>query len=1175
MVRFIFSLIIVVSATFTQAQVIINEIQSSNIQTIQDEFNEYPDWVEIYNTSGDTISLNGWHITDERDEPSKWTFPDYDLKPYQHLLLFASGRDLSSVPVYWSTIIERNAEYRYLVPTSDQGDTWKDNGFDDSAWTLGTSGFGYNDGDDNTIVDNGIPSVYIRKEFDISDMSKVSQMILHVDYDDGFIAYINGVEVARANLGNAGELVTWDQYTVVDHEAQMYTGGQPERFDVSDFIYLLTEGTNTLAIEGHNTSASSSDMSLIPFLTLGKIEYDDPSESPSDELILGNSAMHTSFKLKADGEIIILTNGSGTVVDSLVPVVVPPGYSFGKLYGVEQYSYFMDPSPGYQNGSEAYALLESDTVIFSRDGGYFSGTQLITLSAGAGQTIYYTLDGTDPTISSAVYQNPIAVSSNTVVRARIAATGYLPGKIHARTFFNGHDSDIPVICISTDPDNLWDYYTGIYEMGPNAEANNPHFGANFWMDWEKPASIELYNEQGQMILNQLSGLKIFGAWSRARAQKSLAIFARKNYGTNSFNTKLFKQSDLTEFKSFVLRNAGNDFDIAYIRDGFMTDITSHLELDHQAFQPVATYLNGEYWGIYNMREKINEDFLEAHHGIDEDDFNILENEVEIVEGNNADYLELQSYLEQNNSLASTVNYSYVDERIDIINFIKYQLVQIYVNNTDWPGNNVKFWNTIHPGSKFRWILYDTDFGFGLFGNETYVHNTLSFALLDDDNISWPNPPWSTLLFRRLVTNTGFRHMFINYMADNMNTTFLSSNVNEHVDSIKAVYLNEMPYHKDRWSQSYEDWVNHVDLIKTWGNMRPNYMRDFILSQFNLSSTSRITLDVSDEQHGYIRLNSISPRDYPFGGTYFEDVPVEMEAIPLPGFKFSHWEGGNQTSDRIISHNPASNVTFKAVFSQASAQDVHIVINEINYNSGIDFAAGDWIELYNNGVSTVDISGFKITDANPDSGYTIPVGTILFPGEYIVVVKNSDKFASVYPLVNNIIGEFSFGLSSSGDQIRLYDAEGAIVDAVDYLPYLPWAEDANGLGPTLELTDATKDNGQPGFWIADTDGGTPGKANTGIVSVPETFSTLVDDMSVFPTRFNDYTTIEYQLDQSSDAKIEVFDIQGKLVSTIFAGYQTEGLYTYTWQPDGFVQNGVYIVRLSTDNNVQNKRIIYTK
>ncbi len=1174
MVRYFLTLLFLVCTVFSPAQLIVNELQSSNIQTIQDEFYEYPDWIEIYNKSGDTVSLSGWHITDERDEPLKWAFPDYELKPNQYLILYASGRDISTPPVLWSTVIDRGAEYRYMVPTVDQGDTWKDNGFNDSSWSLGTSGFGYSDDDDNTIVTNGVASVYVRKEFEIADLSKISQIILHVDYDDGFVAYINGVEVARANLGAAGEAVTWDQYTAVDHEAQMYAGGQPDRFDVSEFINLLQEGTNTLAIEVHNISASSSDMSLIPFLTLGKTSYDEPTESASNELFLGNSSMHTNFKLKSDGEIIILSNASNTVVDSLVPVMVPPGYSFGKLFGVDQYSYFMDPTPGYQNGSDAYALLDFDTIIFSKNGGYFNGAQNITLSAGVGDTIYYTMDGTDPSISSNLYENQIAIGSNAALRARIIRSGYLPGKIHSRTFFSGHDSDIPVLCITTDPDNLWDYYTGIYELGPNAEVADPHFGANYWMDWEKPANVEYYDEQGNIVLNQISGIKIFGAWSRARPQKSFAVFARKNYGSPSFDTKLFKKSDITEYKSFVLRNAGNDWDLAFFRDGFMTDITSHLDLDHQAFKPVATYLNGEYWGIYNMREKINEDFLEGHHGFNANDYNILQNDGEIIEGDNTEYLSLKTYLENNTSLASATNYSYVSDKVDIINFIKYQLVQVYINNRDWPGNNNKYWNTIHPGSKFHWILYDTDFGFGLYDSDSYNENTLSFAL-EEFGPGWPNPPWSTLLFRRLVTNTGFRHQFINYMADNINTTFLPSNINTCVDSIKAMYINEMPYHKVRWSQNYDDWEVQVDRIKNWGKMRPNYMQDFILSQFNLSSTARITLAVSDKQHGYIRLNSISPKEYPFGGTYFKDVPVEIEAIPLPGYKFSHWEGANQTSDRVISHNPESNATFKAVFEKASAQDVKIVINEINYNSGIDFASADWIELYNSGASTVDLSGFKLTDANPDSGFILPEGKILAPGEFIVIVKNSDKFSNTYPDVSNYVGEFAFGLSSSGDQIRLYDSVGRIVDAVDYLPFLPWPEDANGLGPTLELTDASMDNGQPEYWIAIANGGTPGKTNTGIVAITETFPVFVDDISVFPTRFSDYTTIEYRIDQNSDVKVEVIDIQGRLISTIFTGYQTAGLYSYNWQPDGFVQGGIYVVRLSTDNTIENERIIYTK
>lgn len=1086
-----------VIAHCSEAQVIINEVQSSNIITTSDEFNEYPDWIELFNSTDTVVDITGWFLSDDKQILDKWLVPSFSMTPDSYLLVYASGKDIAQIPVKWSTVVNVGDSFDYWIPDHAIDDEWKMSGFVDSEWRKGISGFGYGDNDDSTVVSEPVASLYIRREFLIDDTSKIKQMMLHVDYDDGFVAYLNGIEVARGNMGDARSMVTYNQYTTSEHEAKIYQGGLPESFNISEYKSFLLNDTNTLAIQVHNASTTSTDMTIIPFLSFGKTSYDSAQEGPSEYLQLKTGFPHTNFKIKTEGESIYLSDSKGNIIDSIAAVHIPADYSYGKVFNeFSEFKYFLNPTPGEKNDSVGYLLFNNDTVIFSRNGGYFSSSFDLSLNSPFGDRIYYTIDGSEPDTNSMKFNDAIEISGNKIVKAVIIKPGYLPGKVFAKTYFNDHQPDLPVLCISTDPDNLWDYNTGIYVMGPNAETAKPHFGANFWMDWEKPVFIELYHSNGKVILNQNGGTKIFGKWSRARAQKSLAFFARKSYGNDLFDAKLFPKRNITEYKSFVARNAGNDFDIAFMRDAFMTDLTSRLELDYQSFQPVATFLNGEYWGIYNLREKVNEDFIATHHHLNTDDINILEDDAEILEGDNTSYLELKSFLENKASLSSTDDYSYVNSKIDIDNYIKYQLVQIYIDNTDWPGNNIKFWNSNVPHDKYRWILYDTDFGFGEYNETSYTHNTLNFAL-ESYGPSWPNPPWSTLLFRKMVTNTFFRNNFINQFADHINTTFLTTAVNRKVDSIKNLYSSEMVYHKERWGGSYSSWSYEVERLKTWGRNRPSYMRNHIRSTFNLTAQYNITLTVSNKVHGSIKLNSIHPDSYPFTGIYFKDVPIKMEAIPKVGYRFVRWEGEVNSSDRIVWYNPQKNASFKAVFEPIKPEDIQIVINEINYNSGSDYQTADWVELYNNGNSTVDLSGFLFSDSNPDSGYIFPAGTILYPDNYIVVAKNKSKFSKIHPGVTPVIGNFIFGLSSGGDELRLYNKDGNVLDGVDYLAYAPWPEAANGLGPTLELKEPHLDNGQPENWKADYNGGTPGKANHGLVSLEKSERPVLSSLSVFP------------------------------------------------------------------------------
>jgi hypothetical protein len=1141
---------------------------SANYNVLVDEDNDFSDWIELYNNSDIPANLSGYYLSDDKINLQKWEFPPCELAPKAYMIVFASGKDKKNLPYSWQTIINRGDTWQYRIPTTDLGTAWHSALFDDSGWQQGASGFGYGDNDDATILPSCV-SVFIRKKFEIVDLSKVRKLVLHMDFDDGFVAYINGTEIARSNLGTPGNPVAYNTLAS-DKEANIYRGLAPDIYEIHNPQSLLVQGTNVITIQGHNASANSSDLTLIPFLTLATEETTQINNVHA-YFTPPTNYLHTNFKLDRTGEVFYLTAPNGTLLDSLGTVSLDGDVSYGsKPDGTNNFFYFATPTPGSTNNNQVGAVsLRADTVLFSAKGGYYpSGTLVYLSSPVATDKIYYTRDGSTPTSSSTLYSNPISVNADGIIKARIYRDGTLPGAVVTHTYWVTRNHKFPVSSITTNPDNLWNYYTGIYVMGPNAQSNTPNYGANFWQDWEKPAHFELFDAQQQKVIDQGVGIKIYGAYTRSYDLKSMAIFARNQYGKGSIKYKLFDDKGYDKFEALILRQSGNDYGYTQFRDGFMTGLTRKMDVDRQGFKPTAHYLNGVYWGILNLREKINEHFVASAHSFNTQEVSVLgssvNSELEIMEGTDEDYRALLSYVSSSN-LQTAANYNHLMNWIDIDNYIQYQLMQIYVSNTDWPGNNIKFWRMHSPESKWRWILYDTDFGFGLYNSTAYNHNTLAFAT-DATKTAWPNPAWSTLLFRRLLTSTQFRNNFINQYADHLNTTFLPTNVNPQIDSLKALFEPEIQFHINRRGSSYSNWSSQVERLKTYSNNRPSFAWNHIQSHFNLGSRWSINVNVSNANHGQVKLNSIILDQAAFSGTYFQNIPIDLKALPKPGYKFVRWDGTVPAITPDISYNMfAANPTFTAIFTQASEADIQIVINEFNFKSATHFDTDDWIELYNNGSATVDLSGWILTDLGKEEPYIFPAGTIMYPGDYLVICEKLKKFRNHRPATRNSRGNFAFGLNSTGDKIRLFNAANKLMDAVDYYTIKPWPVIQDETGGTLELVNPGVDNTLAKNWVVNSSLGTPGKQNLGYVQTnnePDTFAPRFS-MNCYPNPFKDYTTIELSIPASNTYRIDVLDMHGRIIKPLLNGNLTADTYYFDW--DGtdlnnkIQRSGVYLIK----------------
>lgn len=617
-----------------------------------------------------------------------------------------------------------------------------------------------------------------------------------------------------------------------------------------------------------------------------------------------NAGLHMSFKLNKGGEELGLYAPDGVPLDIVCFGAQQDDMSYGRLGSdPNRWSFFDPPSPASANDSQDSVMVAAQPQ-FSITGGFYDGPQTLSFQNGGQIDIYYSLDGTTPDDSALRYRAPVSLRATTAVRAIGYKPGASPSDVVTHTYFIDEPVHLPIISIVTAPDNFFGNKRGIYVTGTNGRGGYCDDAIrNVKQDWERPVNIELYEMDGSLAFNQPAGVKIFGGCSRHRyPQKSLALFARKEYGQGSFHYPLFPDKDIDRFESFVLRSAGDDQVHTFFRDALSQMLlVEYMDADCQAYRPAAVFLNGQYWGIHNIREKLSEHYPASNFGVDVDQVNLLEDNGTVVAGTNAGYTAMVNYANTHN-MADPAQYAVVAAQMDIDQYIDYQIGHIHLAAQDWPGNNVKFWRANSgPHAKWRWINFDMDYSLrlGWVGQDMIETTTTS-------GTGWPNPEWSTRLFRNLLKNESFRNEFIQRYAYHMNTTFRPDRLVAFVDQFQGRLAAEMPRHITRWGgqkdpdaleswisptfDSVAEWEENVDETRQFARERPAAATAHILDHFGLSGTSRISLG---SQTGGAAVFQVNGKRLPdgFQGTYFNDIPLVVRATPTLGYSFSHWETG--------------------------------------------------------------------------------------------------------------------------------------------------------------------------------------------------------------------------------------------------------------------------------------------
>jgi hypothetical protein len=1080
------------SSYIGQGQIAINEVQISNLSTIMDEDGEYNDWLEIYNAGNTTVDLTGFRLNDNSGLDGGWSFGDMTIGPNSHHLVYLSGKNRQGTPGlydHYEIAVFPAMTWSYLVPTGQPTSDWNTIGFDDSSWQQGIGGIGYADGDDNTIISQPAYSVYSRTTFELSNPSAVTLFILAVDYDDAFVAYLNGVEIGRSNIGTVGVPPNFDTPAAEEHEANEYQGLEIENWVVNIALIqsLLVDGENVFSLQVHNTDANSSDLTGNPYVVLGMATAELQTNPAPADWDTGETADHTDFGLSG-GETLYLYDAENVLIDSLITQPMQPDFAIRRSTdGAASWCYTDEPTPDAINTGSCYSGVEQHPLFNLESGLYNQGVYLTLTSPNPNAIIRFSTDGSKPNENSAIYTSPLAIGASTVIAARCFSNTSLPSPVKKNTYLiDENDIEIPVISVSIDPADLWDPVTGLHVFGPpDYDPNVPYWGANFWENWEREGYVEYFDADHIKQMEGPIGLKIHGGWSRVNEQKSLRIQAKGKYGMEEMNYPLIQDKPyLQSYKGFNLRNGGNAYWDYRFHEALIERTCRNTHNDYMSYTPVIVFLNGEYWGFMEVRENLDQHFVATNHDISSNDVSVISANYfgfNVISGSDQSFYDLTDYATTNSPTGADY-FNTISAQLDIENYADYIIAQTYWGNGDWSNgyqNNTKLWHDDRPGGKWRFMLMDMDFGMGLAG-----------ASPTDNYIAQAGGDWfaTDLLYDAVIQNPTFRTYFINRYADLINTEFQSTKIISMAMAMKAEVEPIFQRHAQRWGTDGGALEGTLNWRLDWSAQRVQGARDVVQSHFNLPDQVNITLETQPQGAGRIQISTIQPdlSNGPWEGVYFNGVPVVVKAYANPGYTFDHW----LANEVFNSNNP--NQTFEMMFGE----DIHftavfegvpvnhpLAITEMMFNADSQNSGGDWIELHNNTNADIDLSQWKIKDSNYFNTYTFPEGSTLAANSQLVVATNLEEFVSQYPEVTNVIGSLGFSLSNSDDAVHLLRPSGQA-----YISYNYSDDDSIELlcsdGCGYSRRHASTISGyDPALWTLGCLNGTPGEFNVTCNDLP--------------------------------------------------------------------------------------------
>lgn len=818
---------------------VINEVCPDPKVGIPDEEGEVVDWVELRNTTDRDINLTGYALSDKENKPLKWRFPDGAIIPANgYYLIYCSGKDRLQQNGIPHTNFSISAERETLVLSDAYGRQL-----------------------DRIAIEN----VPVDQSIGRNETGAWSYFVLTTP----------GLPNTSAGQARADELIRAFNPTGVYISEIMAS---------NDTILLGASGEACDFVELYNSSGNVIDLSNYGLSdNLGRPRrWQFPSGiviNPGEYKIVyldSNTAIstyyevHTNFSLsQAGGETINFCDPSGKVLDRIPLNKIPTDKSYGRTIGMNGFYYYDVPTPGAANGTGFYGYVNNPS--FTLRGGEYKGTVEVSINVPDNMVVYYTDEKGDiPTESSKQYTpgEVLTYSRVTVLRARaFDPTGQLqPSDTITQTYLLNVYHAFPIVSVVADPNELWNPETGILTVGDNVDKSNGiPFKNTIYREIKeddhnlgistRPGYVEMYDKEGNQLFSQGMEFGLQGQFSLDFPQKSFKIKAKAKYGAKTFTASLFEDRPFTEYKGFVLRISGNDSAFTRINDGFQGRLVDQFNeitdkpstLIHQAWKPVSVYLNGMYWGHYNLRERVDRFFVAQHEGLsldEADSMDILEASGTVNFGSNKEY---KAMIAKMKTLAPNKNpedLQYIYDNIDVDNYIDYMAFEMFFGNSD-PGN-IRYYKLKTEGSKWKWILYDLDWAMFRSGfdsvtsylkpkgaGDKYINNTILLKVIESDELR-----------DKFLTRLG--EIYQVFTTDFMMTTF-----NEMADIIRP----EMEMHFARWAEENDKainsdsptsptsalryWNTRLDYTRNVIRKRPRYFYEMVQERLNISDADML------------------------------------------------------------------------------------------------------------------------------------------------------------------------------------------------------------------------------------------------------------------------------------------------------------------------------------------------
>lgn len=793
----------------------INEFMASNATTICDSFGSYSDWIELYNSTDTDMDISGFGISDNLSQPMKYRFPDgTTIAAKGYLVVFCSGNEGM-----------QNGELH--------------------------APFGLRSYGEDVVIANRAGRIidsysFKNQETDVS-MARIP---------DG------AGEFQSNSQPSPGYPNTGAGYSVFDAANRLPLGG----------VYISEFGGSTGSVatdwvELHNSTGSA--VSLAGYglsnnpKNPAKWVFPDISIEPGEYLLLYATGsadkaqkknLKLNFNISSTGEALFFFDPNGKLIDKLSAGRMRSGQSYGRD-GSDNRFYYAEPTPGAQNGKGYEGITQ--LPAFSVTPGIYDNAVTVAITAGEGETIRYTTDCTTPNASSEVYSGELSISKNSVIRTAAFRDGYLSGDVATATYLfrsDGVNHALPVVTLVTDPDNLWNSKTGIYATGdkfdPDAASyadtlkSATYYQAKFATEeqvdtiWEKPAAFSLFDDNGKQVFTQNVGIRIAGSFGRGRAQKGFNVIARKEYGKGSMEYPFFENRPYKEYKAVVLRAGAQDQNRSKIRDELASGLLEGTDINilYQAYRPTVLYLNGEYWGVYFMKEKRNRFFVAQHENTENNvDLAIGKGFKQRSYGDNSDWVSLYEYA-TSHDLSSAEAYAYVSERMDVDSFRDYMIAEIYNGNTD--TYNFQYYRL--KGGKWKFIFYDFCWGF-----QSPGHETLAFRMGKT-----PSDVCSAKLFAAMLQNKGWRDSFCRRFAELLNTAFAPERVSALIEELYGYVEPEIKREREKFNKdtfmgvkqpntnlgTYEGFQSEISKLKDFAQKRPEEIKRQLQSNLGLSDS---------------------------------------------------------------------------------------------------------------------------------------------------------------------------------------------------------------------------------------------------------------------------------------------------------------------------------------------------